>query len=70
MMLMIQLHFDGHLATITSYEENQFLNDALTSNNNFSGGSFWIGGFEDYYDPESGDRSFSWVTGEDWLYEN
>lgn len=47
----------GHLATITSAEENQFVW------NNVSGTYFWIGAYKD-------NNSWHWVTGESWGYVN
>ena len=51
---------DGHLATITSYEENWWIVDNL-------GGALtldhWLGGY--FYD-----GSWTWVTGELWGYTN
>jgi len=54
----------GHLATVTSAEENNWL---LA---NFSVGRMWIGGYQDtdaldYREPDGGWR---WVTGEEWDY--
>ena len=53
----------GHLLTITSPEEQKFIE------NTFSGKMFWIGAYSngvyggDIYD-------WRWVTGEEWYYEN
>ena len=60
--------YEGHLATITSEAENQFIQQALMEES--ASGQFWIGAYEDYYDSASGDRSFAWVTGESFDYEN
>ncbi|MBE6908984.1 MAG: hypothetical protein E7474_05205 [Ruminococcaceae bacterium] len=48
---------DGHLVTITSPEEQNFLED------NFYGLQLWIGAFES-------DMGWRWVTDEEWYYEN
>ena len=60
--------YEGHLATITSEAENEFIQQALMEES--ASGQFWIGAYEDYYDSASGDRSFAWVTGESFDYEN
>ena len=51
--------FGGHLATITSQEEQHFI-EAMTSNR----GEFWIGMYR------VDDDSFAWVTGEPVSYTN
>ena len=52
---------EGHLATLTSEEENQFLLDT------FGGASGWIGLFQEPGSPEP-DGGFGWVTGEEFLF--
>ena len=50
----------GHLAVITSEEEQEFINSLLeegTRNN------YWLGGSRD-------GEPFSWITGEPWVYEH
>lgn len=49
----------GHLATITSEEEQQELNSYNGGNHNL-----WIGGYK------NADGQWCWVTGEPWKYEN
>lgn len=49
----------GHLATITSEEEQQELNSYNGGNHNL-----WIGGYKNT------DGQWCWVTGEPWKYEN
>jgi len=57
----------GHLATLTSQEENAFvfnLGDV---------GCFWLGGFQpaDFDEATQGvDKGWQWVTGEAWAYTN
>lgn len=57
----------GHLATMTSATENQFLVDNFLSGRN--GNGFWLGG---YQIPEQSTTSagWQWVTGESWDYTN
>lgn len=50
-----------HLATITSAEEQAFINSSVVGNNNY--GEFWLGGVE-----VAG--NWTWVTGEAWSYTN
>jgi len=52
----------GHLATITSAGENDFIDNTI-------GGIGWIGG---YQTPNSSgpDQGWNWVTGEAWDYTN
>ncbi len=61
------LGVQGHLATITSAEENQFvanLCDAL-GHDTF----YWLGGYQPEGTPEPND-GWQWVTGESWTYAN
>ncbi|HET6428249.1 MAG TPA: lectin-like protein [Phycisphaerae bacterium] len=54
----------GHLVTITSAEENDFVTSLLTP-----GQTYWIGGYQtsDGIEPDGGWR---WSTGEAWEYSN
>ena len=54
----------GHLATLTSAEENSWVHENLGSS--VSG---WIGGFQDPEGEEPG-GGWMWVTGEYWSYAN
>ena len=61
--------FAGHLATITSAQENQFIVDHLEE---AAIGMYWLGGFQAFdeapeHDPAAG---WQWVTGEEWVYTN
>ena len=49
----------GHLATITSAEEQKVIENLNTQNDNL-----WIGGYK------NADGQWCWVTGEPWEYEN
>lgn len=53
---------EGHLATITSRDENDFIYEELARD---ISSSIWLGGTD-----ESREGSWSWVTGEEWDYEN
>ena len=55
----------GHLVTITSEAENQFLVDSFGSNLR----DRWIGGFQAEGAPEH-NGGWTWVTGEVWQYTN
>lgn len=58
-----------HLATITSQEEQDFLNGLLSSQGLF--GQYWVGGFQDAPKPEVDPAvGWQWVTGEPWGYVN
>jgi hypothetical protein len=59
----------GHLATLTSEEENDFVQTNFLAN---LSGDTWIGGFQDQTDPDETDPSagWMWVTGEAWGYTN
>jgi len=56
----------GHLATITTYRENDFLAQHFPSAIN---NGYWLGGFQSHgiLDPSAG---WQWVTGEPWSYTN
>ncbi|KXS41248.1 MAG: PEP motif putative anchor domain-containing protein [Methanolobus sp. T82-4] len=60
------VQMQGHLATITSAEENAFIFDT------FNVGYSWLGGYqpEDPTDSSEPDSSWTWVTGEPWEYTN
>jgi hypothetical protein len=58
---------NGHLATITSAEENSFIFIELGIYNN----PYWLGGFQPDELPEPPyDVGWQWVTGETWNYTN
>ena len=70
----------GHLATIASKEENDFLVE-LIANQDFwirspqgwrSWMGPWLGGFQNHNAPDYSepDRGWTWITGETWSYEN
>lgn len=54
----------GHLATITSEAENQFVLDSIGGR-----GGYWLGGYQPAgsQEPSGG---WTWVTGEPWGYAN
>ena len=62
------LGLQGHLATVTSSSENDFITTALPGAVAFSG-SAWFGGSQaaNSATPSTG---WSWVTGEPWSYTN
>jgi hypothetical protein len=55
----------GHLVTITSQDEQDFLHEAFGS----SLQNKWYGGFQEPGEPVA-DANWKWVTGEDWDYTN
>ncbi len=55
----------GHLATITSAEENAFIVNMLGIGQD----PFWLGGFQEPGTGEPNDE-WEWVTGEEWDYTN
>jgi hypothetical protein len=60
--------YRGHLATVTSATENQFVSQLTTAQGPL--GDIWIGGYQErgrpgYSEPAGGWR---WVTGEPWSY--
>lgn len=57
----------GHLATITSAEENTFLVNTFLPGQ--SGKGFWLGGFQ-LPGQSKTDEGWQWVTGETWNYTN
>jgi len=59
-----------HLATVTSGEENNFINAsffATTSTSVKFSGEVWLGGYQDPAGAEPA-GGWAWVTGEDWSY--
>ncbi len=61
--LRIYKGMQGHLATVTSEEENSFIVDHVISNNYY----YWLGGFQPEGTPEPPyDNNWQWVTGEIW----
>ncbi len=55
----------GHLATVTSEEENIFIKDLLTAD------TYFLGGYQTPPTTESDyDADWNWVTGEEWSYTN
>ena len=65
---MTYLGVPGHLITVTSIEEQQFLVDNLMPPV-VSNQRHWIGGFQPPGSPEP-DGNWQWVTGEVWGYTN
>lgn len=57
-----------HLATITSQEEQDFINDLGATH--FVLGEFWLGGVQDPITEPVADKNWVWVTGEPWDYTN
>ncbi|MBN2584547.1 MAG: PEP-CTERM sorting domain-containing protein, partial [Planctomycetes bacterium] len=57
----------GHLATITSAEENDFIGAALLEG--ASHRMYWLGGIQPTGSVEP-DRNWQWITGEAWSFEN
>jgi hypothetical protein len=60
----------GHLATIGSQEENDFITDQLlrtASGTPREGWEYWVGGFQPQGSPEPG-GNWQWVTGEPMVY--
>ena len=55
----------GHLATITSREET----DWIAQNTDSGSGDLWIGGIQNS-DNDSSDNDWRWVTGEKWSFTN
>ncbi len=54
---------NGHLATVTSQDENDFIV------NNIDSAEHWLGGFQPYGSAEP-DGNWQWITGEPWDYAN
>jgi hypothetical protein len=61
---MYYLGVQGHLATITSDEENDFISDTFDS-------KAWIGAYQDLNDPNYSEPlgGWKWVTGEPWGFD-
>ncbi|AKB43006.1 PKD domain-containing protein [Methanosarcina vacuolata] len=57
------LGMNGHLATITSQDENDFIYNNLVVTPNY----YWLGAFHPDDSPEP-DSGWQWVTGEPWNY--
>jgi hypothetical protein len=58
------LGLNGHLATITSQNENDFVTNNLGSIN-----GYWLGGYQPTGSTEP-DGGWEWITGEVWNYTN
>ncbi|MDT8356917.1 MAG: lectin-like protein [Methanomicrobiaceae archaeon] len=56
----------GHLATVTSQDENDFIVDTFTGSLDLK----WIGGFQDSVNSSTEDIGWEWITGEPWSYTN
>lgn len=59
--------YQGHLATITSVEENEFILDNLGGAEQLNG--YWLGGFQPIGSQEPNDN-WQWITGEEWSFAN
>lgn len=62
---MFYMGYRGHLTTITSQQENNFLSDTFGT----YAPEFWIGGFQPPGSPEPA-GNWQWVTGEPFDYTN
>lgn len=63
----IYMGLTGHLATITSLEENNYLYTTYNTSNS----RLWLGGFQPSTQAEPpNDEGWQWVTGETWDYTN
>lgn len=58
--------FGGHLGTITSPEENLFVQSVPGAPVPAGGGAVWLGGYQTASNQEP--NEFTWVTGEPWGY--
>ena len=56
-----------HLATITSQEEQDFVNNLVAG---LASGELWLGGFQDPITELNPAAGWTWVTGEPWAYTN
>lgn len=67
---MTLMGVNGHLATITSQSENDFINTALSAFSTV--GSAFIGGFQDTSDPAYSEPGggWGWITGVEFIYTN
>ncbi len=66
------LGMQGHLATLTSQNENDFVGNTTflgASYHALYGDNVWIGGFQ-YDKADEPDGHWSWVTGETWSWTN
>lgn len=59
----------GHLATITSADENAFVAGQVLSQGVGNLERYWLGGYQTIPRDEP-DGSWTWVTGETWAYTN
>lgn len=57
----------GHLATITSSDENSFV---ATQYPGSALSNKWLGGFQSEADASSANVGWQWITGEPWVYTN
>ena len=62
----------GHLATITTAEENNFVANALNTNLQNADQAIWIGLIQNLTSPDYSEPAgaWEWVTGENFSYEN
>jgi len=60
------LGVSGHLATVTTPEENGFITEVLMLN--ASADRYWLGGFQPDGSGQPG-VNWQWVTGETWTYD-
>jgi hypothetical protein len=56
----------AYLATITSKEEQSFVQGLFDED---EGGEFWLGGYQEPLTEQDDDQGWTWVTGEDWVYD-
>jgi hypothetical protein len=66
---MTYMGIPGHLATVTSEEENTFLANFYEMHCGDQYRMFWLGGFQPPGSPEP-DGNWQWVTGEPFEYDN
>ncbi len=61
---------NGHLATVTSQDENDFIEDNFLHSDEFP--SVWLGGWQDRDDPDYLEPAggWTWVTDEEWNFVN
>jgi len=64
---LFYLGLQGHLATITSKAENDFIINNLGSS--YILNRYWLGGFQPPGSPEPA-GNWQWITGEPWVYAN
>ena len=57
----------GHLVTITSQAENDFIRDTVLGTAVLD--HYWVGGYQPENSPEPG-GNWQWITGEAWTYQN